>query len=191
MDFYTKVFLVCYYSDLCNTEMLFYLMYYLYKMWTVSPKIFVLGTYFCFFSEWNHGSDCGFIFLFVYFCQFRYFDGNRISPLNYIEIESVKLSSKYPPFVCALSHIWLCNPARLLCPWDFPGKNTGAGCHFLLEWIFPSLRDQTCISCIGDSLTLSHLESPFPFYCGYLQFKLYFLLLNNISREWNVWEISI
>ena len=23
-------------------------------------------------------------------------------------------------------------PARLLCPWDFPGKNTGVGCHFLL-----------------------------------------------------------
>ena len=24
---------------------------------------------------------------------------------------------------------WL-EPARLLCPWDFPGKNTGVGCHF-------------------------------------------------------------
>ena len=22
-------------------------------------------------------------------------------------------------------------PIRLLCPWDFPGKNTGVGCHFL------------------------------------------------------------
>jgi len=22
--------------------------------------------------------------------------------------------------------------ARLLCPWDFPGKNTGMACHFLL-----------------------------------------------------------
>ena len=27
-------------------------------------------------------------------------------------------------------------PARLLCPWDFPGTNTGAGCHFLLQGIF-------------------------------------------------------
>ena len=27
-------------------------------------------------------------------------------------------------------------PTRLLCPWDFPGKNTGAGCHFLLQGIF-------------------------------------------------------
>ena len=27
-------------------------------------------------------------------------------------------------------------PARLLCPWDFPGKNTRVGCHFLLQGIF-------------------------------------------------------
>ena len=24
-------------------------------------------------------------------------------------------------------------PARLFCPWDSPGKNIGAGCHFLLQ----------------------------------------------------------
>ena len=24
-------------------------------------------------------------------------------------------------------------PARLPCPWDFPGKNTGVGCHCLLQ----------------------------------------------------------
>ena len=24
----------------------------------------------------------------------------------------------------------------LLCPWDFPGKNTGVGCHFLLQGVF-------------------------------------------------------
>ena len=28
--------------------------------------------------------------------------------------------------------------ARLLCPWDFPGKNTGVDCHFLLQGIFPT-----------------------------------------------------
>ena len=27
---------------------------------------------------------------------------------------------------------------RLFCPWDFPGKNTGVGCHFLLQEIFPN-----------------------------------------------------
>lgn len=29
-------------------------------------------------------------------------------------------------------------PARLLCPWDFPCKNTGVGFHFLLQEIFPT-----------------------------------------------------
>ena len=27
-------------------------------------------------------------------------------------------------------------PARLLCSWDFTGKNTGVCCHFLLQGIF-------------------------------------------------------
>ena len=27
-------------------------------------------------------------------------------------------------------------PARLLCPWNFPGKNTGLGFHTLLQGIF-------------------------------------------------------
>ena len=27
-------------------------------------------------------------------------------------------------------------PTRLLCLWDSPGKNTGVGCHFLLQEIF-------------------------------------------------------
>ena len=31
-------------------------------------------------------------------------------------------------------------PARLLCPWDFPSQNTGVGCHFLLQGIFPTQR---------------------------------------------------
>ena len=31
-------------------------------------------------------------------------------------------------------------PTRLLCPWDSPGKNTGVGCHFLLQGIFPAQR---------------------------------------------------
>ena len=29
-------------------------------------------------------------------------------------------------------------PARLLCPWDLPGKNTGKGQDFLLQGIFPT-----------------------------------------------------
>ena len=39
-------------------------------------------------------------------------------------------------------------PTMLLCPWDSPGKNTGVGCHFLLQGIFRR-RDQTQISLIA------------------------------------------
>ena len=36
-------------------------------------------------------------------------------------------------------------PARLLCPWGSPGKNTGVGCHFLLQGMFWT-QDGICIS---------------------------------------------
>ena len=29
-------------------------------------------------------------------------------------------------------------PTRLPCPWNFPGKSTGVGGHFLLQGIFPT-----------------------------------------------------
>ena len=29
--------------------------------------------------------------------------------------------------------LWTTQPARLLCPWDSPGKNIGVGCHALPE----------------------------------------------------------
>ena len=31
-----------------------------------------------------------------------------------------------------------CSPPGLLCLWDSPGKNTGVGCYFLLQGIFPT-----------------------------------------------------
>ena len=45
-----------------------------------------------------------------------------------------------------MRHLWLfcnpmnCSPARFLWPWNFPGKNTGVGCHFLLLGVFPTQR---------------------------------------------------
>ena len=36
-------------------------------------------------------------------------------------------------------------PTRLLCPWGFPGKNTGEGFHFLLQGIFPTQRLNPCL----------------------------------------------
>ena len=40
---------------------------------------------------------------------------------------------------------------RLLCPWNFPGKNTRAGCHFHHQGIFPTEGSNLClcVSCVG------------------------------------------
>ena len=55
-------------------------------------------------------------------------------------------------------------PARLLCPWDFPDKNTGVGCHFLFQGIFPTQGSNPRLLCLlhwqAVSLPLSHLGSP-------------------------------
>ena len=36
-------------------------------------------------------------------------------------------------------------PSRLLCPWDSPGKNTGVGCHALLQGIFLTQGLNPCL----------------------------------------------
>ena len=50
-------------------------------------------------------------------------------------------------------------PARLPCPWDFPGKNNGVGCHFLLQGIF-SNHGLNVFPTMVDSLSPSHPGSP-------------------------------
>ena len=38
-------------------------------------------------------------------------------------------------------------PPRLLSPWDFPGKDTEVGCHFLFQGIFSTLGSNQGVSC--------------------------------------------
>ena len=38
-------------------------------------------------------------------------------------------------------------PTRLLCPWDSPGKNTGVGCHFLLQCRKEKSESEVAQSC--------------------------------------------
>ena len=67
-----------------------------------------------------------------------------------------------------LSHVWLfatrwAIAARLLCSWDFPGKNTVVGCYFLFQGIFLILGLNPCLlHWQADSLPLSHSGSPHP-----------------------------
>ena len=36
-------------------------------------------------------------------------------------------------------------PTKLLCAWDFPGKNPEVGCHFLPKGIFPTQGSNPCL----------------------------------------------
>ena len=51
-------------------------------------------------------------------------------------------SKSYEHAQCVLSACCLrphgLEPTRLLCPWDFPGKNTAVGRSYLLQGIFPT-----------------------------------------------------
>ena len=52
-------------------------------------------------------------------------------------------------------------PARLLCPWDFSGKNTRVYCHFLLQGIVLTQGSNPCLlHWQADSLPPSHLGRP-------------------------------
>ena len=52
--------------------------------------------------------------------------------------------------------------ARPLCPWDSPSKNTGVGCRFLLQGIFPNWTSASCISCLRRQVLyhMNYLGSP-------------------------------
>ena len=55
--------------------------------------------------------------------------GLNVTPLCFVFSRSVVSNSLRPHGQ---------QPTKLLCSWDFPGKNTGVGCHFPLQGIFPT-----------------------------------------------------
>ena len=67
-------------------------------------------------------------------------------------------SIQTPPHstVCVLSHSAVFDSlrshglksSRLLSPWDVSGKNTGVGCHFLLQGIFPTQESNCHLLCL-------------------------------------------
>ena len=69
------------------------------------------------------------------------------------------VTKSYPTLCCPMDCI---QPTRLLCPWDFLSKNTGVGCHILLQGIFLT-NNRTRLSCIaGKCFTTEPPEKPLP-----------------------------
>ena len=74
------------------------------------------------------------------------------------------VSSSLQPYVL--------QPARLLCPWDSPGKNTGVGCHFLLQGlILTEGLNQGLLHCRKIFYCLSHRETLHIQECSSVQFS--------------------
>ena len=82
------------------------------------------------------------------------FQGDTIQPITPCDITVLKL-------LCyAQSCSTLCDPLDCS-PWNSPGKNTGTGCHFLLQEIFPTQGvNPHLLYWQADSLPLRHLGSP-------------------------------
>ena len=49
--------------------------------------------------------------------------------------------------------------ARLLCRWDFLGKNTGVGCHFLLQDVTIAAKYSPCIGQACQQKMISNINS--------------------------------
>ena len=62
-------------------------------------------------------------------------------------------------------------PTRLLRPWDSPGKNTGVGCHFLLQCMKVKSESVSC-SAVSDSVTPRTVAQQAPLSMGILQARI-------------------
>ena len=106
-------------------------------------------------------------------------------------------------------------PARLHCPWDFSGKNTGVGCHFLLQrifltqglnpWLLPDLLHYRQIlnhwatweaMLIPSSLIHPSLTTPSPWQppsvlnVSLFLFHRYLCHIFNSTCKWYLWYVS-
>ena len=79
-------------------------------------------------------------------------------PLPYLQTPAFILLLLLSRFSCVqlcATHRW--QPTRLPCPWDSPGKNTGVGCHFLLQCMKVKSESEVAQSCptLRDSMDCS------------------------------------
>ena len=53
-------------------------------------------------------------------------------------------------------------PARLLCPWNSPSKNTGVDSHALPQGIFPTQGSNPCLLGVSPALQVDSLHTEPP-----------------------------
>ena len=73
-------------------------------------------------------------------------------------------------------------PTRLLCSWDFPGKNTGVDCHFLLQGIFQTRGlNPHILHWQANTLPLSHQGSQHDTYAHIILIKTTHMAISNFQ----------
>ena len=132
-------------------------------------------------------------------CLLRDFLGKTIPSVLKRMISFLHYLHAHESICCSVSKSCptLCNPVNCSPPGfsvhgDFPGKNTGVGCHFLLQGIFPTqglnphLPHQQV-----DSSPLSHLGSPresiplLIYFCRHHILRSFILIhSNNLPFNW-------
>ena len=125
-------------------------------------------------------------------CKSRSWNSRSICPSTYLSILLFHSQLTQTVHACSIMSHFLqphgLQPARLLCPWDFPGKNTRVGCHFLVQGIFLTqgsdpmhLRHQQ-----ADSLPLHHLEALTQislFICSVITVQIYCQQINQVRKQ--------
>ena len=127
-------------------------------------------------------------FIFPLFSEALGYKGSLQSTCNK---GSKELSIKFAAPICRNYHVaWVLSPSvvsnslrlhglqptRLHHPWNFPGKSTGLGSHFLLQGIFltqgSNLGHLRLLNCQVDSLPLSHQRSLAGIMISYISNKM-------------------
>ena len=68
-------------------------------------------------------------------------------PSKYLKVCSQKFAAAAVTSVSDSVRPHRRQPTRLRCPWDSPGKNTGAGCHFPLQCMQVKSESEVAQSC--------------------------------------------
>ena len=128
--------------------------------------------------------------LYVFFqsvaCLFIFLVSFLMKELTLFWVPDIVLSA-LPVLFCLFSNFYLC-------PWDSPGKNTGVGCHFLLQGIFPTPGSNPHPLCLlhwqVDSLPLNHGGSRYN--CLSLPFSslIWKMMLLPANLKWRWIDVS-
>ena len=99
------------------------------------------------------------------------------------------------PCVCVYVYVCVClvaQPARLHCPRDSPGKNTGVGCHFLLQGIFLTQGSNLyLLHCRQILYCLSHQESSCGIFMSAIAAMINSTPFNTLKIKGNIFKAQV